>query len=101
MRKLLLILAIGLSLSGCAWLGAQKASFDECWNDPGCRKQAIDKMHEAQVLGATVGSLAPIPGAGAVGSTVAGGLALLIAMISGGNALMKRKKQESILSDEQ
>ena len=94
MKKIFFVLFLLFLFAGCAQLKDQKANFDECWKDPGCRSHALEVFKEAQIAGATAGSFVPIPGVGAVSGVALGGLAFLIAMLSGGAALRKKKEEE-------
>ena len=50
MRRLLVLIALLLSIAGCAWLGKQADYAQQCANDPNCLSEQKAKSHLVTVL---------------------------------------------------
>ena len=90
MKKTLLVLTLGLTLFGCAFLQAQKANWEACKADPTCLEQAKGWQNKVETVAVPVASAIPTPGAAAI-PKVAGYIALAIAMLVGGSHLKKKE----------
>lgn len=103
MKRMLLILAVIITLSGCAFFQNQKANWEACKADVACYEAAKANQGRWEKIGGVVGDAvgaAPfIPPtaakyAGIVSEKTFGYGAFALAMLLGGRALRKKKKEE-------
>ena len=99
MKKLILITGL-LSLFGCAFLQSQKANWEACKADVECSEKAEAWKDKGELAGelVTTGVATVVPGVAVaikpVGSVV-GYTAFALAMLLGGAAVLKKKKEET------
>ena len=92
LRRLTIVLALALSLTGCAFLTNQKANFDACMADTECKAQAQGWADRVETASTIVASGVPLPGAAAA-PKVLKYLTLGIAALMLGRGV--RKKEET------
>ena len=90
MRRLWVVLAIGLTLSGCALIKEQQDNWKACKSDPVCSEQAKKYQSSTETLSALPISMIPIPGVSAVAPKVLGYIAFGLSMLIGGHTLRKK-----------
>ena len=94
MKKLFILIFLGLSLSGCAAIQAQKDNFAACMDNDGCHKKFDDAVAKGSTIGALIGAMGG-PGAAAGGGVAGGSLGgFLTALYLGSKILKDKKKQE-------
>ena len=89
MKKLFILLVLGFTLFGCAFLQSQKANWDACKSDPDCYQAAKTWKENVTTATVPVASLIPVPGAAAL-PTASGYIAFGLAMLLGGHAVLKK-----------
>lgn len=94
MKKLILILAL-VSLTGCALIQAQKDNWEACKQDIECSEKAKNYQTTAETVSTVVASAIPVPGAAAAPKVI-GYIALAFAMLTGGAAVNKKKKNAAV-----
>jgi hypothetical protein len=81
MKKPLIIAALLLTLSGCAYFSERAAAMQQCGGDPGCLEAVVNSGKAAKAVGDATG----IPWAGAA----AGGLVAFLTLF-----FARKKKEE-------
>ena len=94
MRRYLLISFL-LLFAGCAFVKAQKANWEACQSDPVCVEQAKAWQDRTETASVIVASAVPVPGAAAAPKVI-GYIALGLAMLIGGHAINKKKKEAPV-----
>lgn len=93
MKRIVLGISLIFLISGCAFLGEQKANFEACMADAECKASAESWQDRTETASTIIASAVPVPGAAAA-PKVLGYIALGIAGLIGGRALNKKKKEE-------
>ena len=87
MKKLFLVLAFALVLSGCAAI----SDMQRCFNDPVCLQEKVDAANKVKgQVTAVAGVVSPVPWAGPVAGGIAGVGTLLVGLYLGG----KKKRED-------
>jgi len=91
MSKIIVILFLAISMSGCALIQAQKDNWEACKADTACVDSAKKWQETGELVGGIAGSA--IPGAAMPATKGLGYLSFAIAMLIGGHALTKKEEK--------